>query len=912
MACAILHKIPICESSRVVLPVNAMPKADLRKPVETNVDRLRNLEKAGADATYCSPGTQFGRRLAFHALCQDQRANFSGQCEVTMHAMLTSYKFSSAAPPFWDEEKRLQGLAALKKVEDLTVLLTCASDGTVKVKRVNADGECVHCEPPQKFKVGEIIFTLYRRAVVVMMNPFVPVDAKNERSCYATLILHSPWGDDGEDGILGDCDTAVERLQSLSDNDELPEYVLPALGWLKQSHEGRDNAGDPNEDWENDEGDDAGGWNNDEARARIDDDEDNIFRDLEGRGDEHSEGEEDDTVEVVLTAERDVICLKSDSRINAYESFISDKKKEAQEKLAKENELSADEERRSRLGDQIPYPRKKELRKLFEDKVGVMNEGQREAIEVDLRYVEADIAEASTSKPSQKGGHHTPTHQLCHYSGGEAGTGKSFVIHALKVMCKVFYGKTGGMHGPVLVLTPTGSSAHPIGGYTWHSALKKTCDGALGSVELTDDVIQFLRRTLKSVRFVIIDEVSMISCEALHEISKRLQIGKGNDLPFGGLHVHFFGDFWQLPPVGYTPLYTDNDSLTGAALIGLNLWRDCVDNYTEFTENMRFQKSAVQFREFCSMARVGDVNNARFRELLAWINAKCFVRGASIHLDKGLARARQRVGPRAVVAASTHERVNQLNKVEHENLCEDGRQTFHLWAEHVPKSQTVVYPDEVERFRLLAQETKASGGQKSFKKMGPPMNRITGGTRISITDNLAGELGIFNGSMGTVYKVCYRKRLPKFYKPSRRQAARENEALPIILAEMDDTYTGPGIFDHMASRPKRVIPIVAVQSRTALKHKYIRKQYPFIVAACMTCHRIQGITAKHGCILDPSDVSSRDPFAHGVDYVGISRCTSETELALMSMLTTRHFASKRHEATRARVRAEYERLRRLK
>ena len=67
----------------------------------------------------------------------------------------------------------------------------------------------------------------------------------------------------------------------------------------------------------------------------------------------------------------------------------------------------------------------------------------------------------------------------------------------------------------------------------------------------------------------------------------------------------------------------------------------------------------------------------------------------------------------------------------------------------------------------------------------------------------------------------------------------------------------------------------------------------------MTCHRIQGITAKHGCILDPCDVSSRDPFAHGVDYVGISRCTSETELALMSMLTI--VVGKLHRAERPPV-----------
>ena len=48
--------------------------------------------------------------------------------------------------------------------------------------------------------------------------------------------------------------------------------------------------------------------------------------------------------------------------------------------------------------------------------------------------------------------------------------------------------------------------------------------------------------------FLLIDEVSIISCKFLLQISEALSSVKGNSLPFGGIKVIFAGDFAQLPP----------------------------------------------------------------------------------------------------------------------------------------------------------------------------------------------------------------------------------------------------------------------------------------------------------------------------------------------------------------------------
>jgi hypothetical protein len=60
----------------------------------------------------------------------------------------------------------------------------------------------------------------------------------------------------------------------------------------------------------------------------------------------------------------------------------------------------------------------------------------------------------------------------------------------------------------------------------------------------------------EGVDYLFIDEISMVGCAMLHDISHALDVAKGNDSAFGGLNVVFSGDFAQLPPVGQVKLYS--------------------------------------------------------------------------------------------------------------------------------------------------------------------------------------------------------------------------------------------------------------------------------------------------------------------------------------------------------------------
>lgn len=86
---------------------------------------------------------------------------------------------------------------------------------------------------------------------------------------------------------------------------------------------------------------------------------------------------------------------------------------------------------------------------------------------------------------------------------------------------------------------------------TLHAAL------CFGKKKQTNQSKEDLKSMWNGVDFLLINEVSMISCEFLMEISEALCDAKGNSSPFGGVNIIFAGDFAQLPPVLQARLYAD-------------------------------------------------------------------------------------------------------------------------------------------------------------------------------------------------------------------------------------------------------------------------------------------------------------------------------------------------------------------
>ena len=123
---------------------------------------------------------------------------------------------------------------------------------------------------------------------------------------------------------------------------------------------------------------------------------------------------------------------------------------------------------------------------------------------------------------------------------GEAGTGKSFLIHHYILK-----------HAPKTpILASTGAAAVLVGGRTFHSFFslgileggkRKTIEGALKNGKL--------RKRLRECKEIIIDEISMLPGIVLSTAEEICRLHRENDEPWGGIRVIAVGDFAQLPPV---------------------------------------------------------------------------------------------------------------------------------------------------------------------------------------------------------------------------------------------------------------------------------------------------------------------------------------------------------------------------
>ena len=125
---------------------------------------------------------------------------------------------------------------------------------------------------------------------------------------------------------------------------------------------------------------------------------------------------------------------------------------------------------------------------------------------------------------------------------GPGGTGKTFLI-------KEYY-KKYHLYRNIGITSTTGVSAILIGGTTLHSYL------GLG---IGEDSLEHLYQKIKrnpkanknwkSVDTLVIDEVSMLRPELFDKIEKLARLIRGNELPFGGIHLVLTGDFLQLPSI---------------------------------------------------------------------------------------------------------------------------------------------------------------------------------------------------------------------------------------------------------------------------------------------------------------------------------------------------------------------------
>lgn len=138
---------------------------------------------------------------------------------------------------------------------------------------------------------------------------------------------------------------------------------------------------------------------------------------------------------------------------------------------------------------------------------------------------------------------------------GFGGTGKTYTLNTLiKLLINSGYGDFNN----TFATAPTGIAAlNLIRGMTlhkWSGVGIKVRDYGWSLAKIESN--PFTEARWRNTKFLIIDEISMVSCEFFERIDLLAREVRRCDMPFGGIRLILSGDFLQLPPVKEKYVFT--------------------------------------------------------------------------------------------------------------------------------------------------------------------------------------------------------------------------------------------------------------------------------------------------------------------------------------------------------------------
>ncbi|KAM4062456.1 PIF1-like helicase [Hirsutella rhossiliensis] len=240
---------------------------------------------------------------------------------------------------------------------------------------------------------------------------------------------------------------------------------------------------------------------------------------------------------------------------------------------------------------------------------------------------------------------------LLHVDGG-GGTGKSYLINLLSAHLQA---ASGGRGTPVWRAAPTGVAGNQISGTTLHSLLHLPINKDFKPLAAIDKAQ--LQKKVKDIKYLIVDEKSMLGLRQLSWIDDRLReaFPNRNEEFFGGLNILLVGDFFQLPPVLQKPLYYDKE-VQGVEIKGRNAYRRF--DKTVFLKVAQRQRGDDQgaFRSALEELRLLQLSTESWKLLSSRVQAKLddqevakFVNSLRVYATKDRVMARN-VGPGAAAA----------------------------------------------------------------------------------------------------------------------------------------------------------------------------------------------------------------------------------------------------------------------
>ena len=439
------------------------------------------------------------------------------------------------------------------------------------------------------------------------------------------------------------------------------------------------------------------------------------------------------------------------------------------------------------------------------------------------------------------------------YLGGQAGTGKSQVIKAIK-----FLHEKLNIQYSLRLSAYTGTAAAEIHGSTLSSLAKISRNNG------KQTNVRKLEQTWDCVHTLIVDEVSMVSTNFLAKLHRQLIKAKHTTTTeaFAGLDILFVGDFRQFSPIRATPLYYGADPNSPVKPVkrqydvdrecGRSLWNQLTHvvilneqnrvtdrRYAELLTRVSNGKGTRDDYNLLNTRLITNVNMSveKFK------NAPVVVPGNELRQLINRAHAKfnsQQEGKQLYISKA----VDSCSKV---TLTKSKLEQIHK----LPYTQTGSLPSDLELF------------------VGLP---------VILTSNIAVELGLTNGAFGVVTKIAIdqtnrimkdgdvyvmekvpRYVIVKFHGINLpKLAGLEDGEVPIFCHRSSFSYKFPG-------------------TRTATSIN--RQQLPLVAAYSYTSYKAQSKTlnAIVTDLFPPSGVTIDPSFS----YVPLSRVRSLQDLVIL-------------------------------
>ena len=484
-----------------------------------------------------------------------------------------------------------------------------------------------------------------------------------------------------------------------------------------------------------------------------------------------------------------------------------------------------------------------------------LNKEQRRAFKIIAEHAAADKHE-----------------QLLMYLGGPGGTGKSTVVSAVRD-----FFEARKEQRRFRLAAYTGVAARNIGGATLHSMLQLNESG--------NGISAKTKRSLSAmwdgVDYLFIDEVSMIGCEMLHNVSRSLTEAKGNASAFGNVNIILAGDFKQLPPIGDTRLFKNVDTTSlGAAsskraqgrILGRLLW-------------LSFE-TVVMLQEM--MRQCGD-ENAGFVSLLQRLrDGVCnqedydLLKGRCLGNHSSTKMADDwNFAPIIVTNNATRDAINR--RAAEAFAEQEGKELYWYHAVDTHNKSKINDPALIEKL-----ESQNSGQTKHRLRRIP----LVIGMPVAINQNFDVAAGVVNGSQGILRKVRYFE---------------DAEGLRHLKSCVVEIENADAV--EMPHLPKHHFPILPDITDLKFEHNgshkrcmIKRKQVPIEPGFAMTVHKAQGRTMER-VIVDLAGCTGTEP-----PYVMASRAKSLNGLLVLRDFDRKQITKRRSEE----LRIEFKRLEILK